>query len=838
MQCATTACYGGTTCIMLIKTIESDDEIEPEIVSDDENNDSTVVEKTAAVAVAPSSGKKDKGKQSQVKGAKKKVAAKPKATFTFQFDDAGDNDYDNSVDESDDDVDDEEKEDDGGDEAADNIRAMPRTEERAVRALDKMKKKEKRKLAEDDEEGADEMGAAEEREFFDSVEDFSAQSSSRGGDVQFSQLNLSRPLLRAIEAAGYVSPTPVQARVIPLAMAGRDVCASAVTGSGKTAAFILPFLERLLYRPKEEATIRVLVVSPTRELATQTYTVLKTLAQFTDITCAIICGGTKDVKSQEVTLRNRPDIVVCTPGRFIDHLRNSHSVSIDDLDILVLDEVDRLLDMGFQEEVEELVKYCPVNRQTLLFSATMTAKVNDLAKLSLKRPVRVKTASTNRTIAPRLIQEFVKVKSEDEKEAMLCSLVCRSFGKRCIVFFETKKDAHRFCMILTLLNVKVSELHGDISQSQRYVALQKFKDCLSDVLVCTDVAARGLDIQGIQTVINAEMPRQANTYVHRVGRTARAGCGGRSITLVTDGRRKVMKDILKGEGSTLSTDGGQVLSRLIPANVVTVYEQKIVNLESEIEQMVKNERTEARLARAEEEANRADNVLTFEDEIVARPPRTWYQTEREKTALKAATKEQAAELSQKRPLVDKRQTANSKYLERIESNKPVNILSDKTLTADQKLAKLMRSDSYDIGSKDVGEGKHRLSRKKKRKQEALRSMEEDGVDIARSVNSAPKRAKMTAREKELEIRDRSVADMTQAKKTREGKVIRQTFAVGGLDQDMYEWGGGSMGDKESKKKKRAVEKELTDFDPDKKLRKQGKVGRAAFKSKSKFKRRK
>jgi ATP-dependent RNA helicase DDX27 len=201
----------------------------------------------------------------------------------------------------------------------------------------------------------------------------------------FSELSLSRPLLRAVEAMGYITPTPIQSAVIPLAMAGRDVCASAVTGSGKTAAFSLPFLERLLLRRNDVAKIRVFVVSPTRELATQTYQVLQKLTQFTDITSALICGGKKDVKSQEATLRLRPDVVICTPGRLIDHLRNSRSVNIDDLDVLVLDEVDRLLDLGFQEEVEELVKHCPTTRQTLLFSATMTPKVEDLVKLSLHR---------------------------------------------------------------------------------------------------------------------------------------------------------------------------------------------------------------------------------------------------------------------------------------------------------------------------------------------------------------------------------------------------------------------------------------------------------------------
>jgi ATP-dependent RNA helicase DDX27 len=183
------------------------------------------------------------------------------------------------------------------------------------------------------------MDAETEAAFFDAVVE--EKSASERPIELFTQLNLSRPLLRGIEACGYVNPTPVQAKVIPVALSGRDICASAVTGSGKTAAFVLPFLERLLFRPKDVAATRVLVVSPTRELAVQTYEVLQKLAQFTDITSVLICGGKRDVKSQEAALRQRPDVVICTPGRFIDHLRNSHSVDIDDLDVLILDEVDR-----------------------------------------------------------------------------------------------------------------------------------------------------------------------------------------------------------------------------------------------------------------------------------------------------------------------------------------------------------------------------------------------------------------------------------------------------------------------------------------------------------------
>jgi ATP-dependent RNA helicase DDX27 len=401
---------------------------------------------------------------------------------------------------------------------------------------------------------------------------------------------------------------------------------------------VLPILERLLFRPRDISVIRVLVVTPTRELALQIHEVLHKLARFTDITSCLISGGKKDIKSQEAMLRQGPDIVICTPGRFIDHLRNSAGISVEEVDVLVLDEVDRLLDLGFQEEVEELLKYCPVNRQTLIFSATMTPKVEDLAKLSLRRPVRVKTEASVTTVAPRLIQEFVKIKdSANEREATALALVQRTFHHRCIIFFETKKDTHRFYIILKLQQMKVAELHGDMTQTHRYLALEDFKAGRVDILVCTDVAARGLDIPGIRTVINAEMPRNASTYIHRVGRTARAGCGGRAVTLVSDDRRRVMKEVLKGEGSALSSDGGQVLSRSIPAEVLLSYRSKLHELETSIIQAMQDERVNRKLDDAEREARKAENMIRYEEEIGSRPARTWYQSEYQKKEIVIAS---------------------------------------------------------------------------------------------------------------------------------------------------------------------------------------------------------
>ena len=223
----------------------------------------------------------------------------------------------------------------------------------------------------------------------------------------FDSLKLSRPLLRAVATLGFTSPTPIQQRAIPVAMMGKDLCASAQTGSGKTAAFILPVLERLQYR-KTRAT-RVLIVCPVRELATQCQSMIEQLAQYmSDLSCSLVVGGLP-LKAQEVELRNQPDIVVCTPGRMIDHLRNSKSVHLDELEILILDEADRLLELGFTDEIQELLRNCPAQRQTMLFSATMTSKVDQLIQLSMKRPVRIDTDPLY-DVAKHLVQEFVRIR--------------------------------------------------------------------------------------------------------------------------------------------------------------------------------------------------------------------------------------------------------------------------------------------------------------------------------------------------------------------------------------------------------------------------------------------
>ena len=265
---------------------------------------------------------------------------------------------------------------------------------------------------------ADELFAqrAEIKDFFADNLDIESQKAAS----TFVELKLSRPLQRGVGALKYERPTPIQANVIPLALEGRDICASAQTGSGKTAAFLLPTLERLLFRGKGAMVTRVAIITPTRELATQIHSMLTALAQFTDIRAALVVGGLS-LSIQAAELRTAPDVVVCTPGRMIDHLRNSMGIHFDGIEILILDEADRLLGMGFTEEVHELVNYCPRqkgSRQTMLFSATMTAGVEELIKLSLHRPIRV-AVNTVGNVADHLVQEFIRIRP---KYVRLCAL--------------------------------------------------------------------------------------------------------------------------------------------------------------------------------------------------------------------------------------------------------------------------------------------------------------------------------------------------------------------------------------------------------------------------------
>ncbi|KAL8139044.1 hypothetical protein V2J09_005045, partial [Rumex salicifolius] len=479
---------------------------------------------------------------------------------------------------------------------------------------------------EDDDDDDDD--AAEVKPFFTLADGVSFHAKS------FMELKLSRPLLRACQVLGYTKPTPIQAACVPLALNRRDICGSAITGSGKTAAFSLPILEYLWCKPRCFPAIRVLILTPTRELAAQIHSMIGKLAQYTDIKCSLIVGGLS-MREQEVALRSRPDIVIATPGRMIDHLRNSMSVDLDNLTFLILDEADRLLELGFTSEISELVRLCPKSRQTMLFSATMTEEVDELIKKLLNKPLRI-SADPSAKRPEFLTEEVVRIRGrmllEAHQEALLLALCSKTFNSKVIIFCGEKRAAHRLKILFGLAGFNAAELHGNLTQAQRLDALELFRKQQVDFLLATDVASRGLDIVGVQTVINFATPRDLNSYIHRVGRTARAGKAGHAITFVTDNDRSLLKSIAKRAGSKLK-------SRIVAEQSINQWVQTIEQMEDQISEILQEEEEEMALRRAQMEVAKAENMIEYRNDIFSRPRKTWFITEREKKEVAKAAKE-------------------------------------------------------------------------------------------------------------------------------------------------------------------------------------------------------
>ncbi|XP_072489699.1 probable ATP-dependent RNA helicase DDX27 isoform X2 [Notamacropus eugenii] len=455
---------------------------------------------------------------------------------------------------------------------------------------------------------------------------FFEDASQYDENLTFQDMNLSRPLLKAITAMGFKQPTPIQKACIPVGLLGKDICACAATGTGKTAAFALPVLERLIYKPRQAPITRVLVLVPTRELGIQVHSVTKQLAQFTTVTTCLAVGGL-DVKSQEAALRAGPDILIATPGRLIDHLHNCPSFHLSSIEVLILDEADRMLDEYFEEQMKEIIQLCSHHRQTMLFSATMTDEVKDLASVSLKNPVRI-FVNSNTDVAPFLRQEFIRIRPnrEGDREAIVSALLTRTFTDHVMLFTQTKKQAHRMHILLGLMGLQVGELHGNLSQTQRLEALRRFKDEQIDILVATDVAARGLDIEGVKTVINFTMPNTIKHYVHRVGRTARAGRAGRSVSLVGEEERKMLKEIVKSAKAP-------VKARILPQDVILKFRDKIEKMEKDVYAVLRLEAEEKEMQHSEAQINTAKKLLEKGNE---EPERTWFQSKEERKKEKIA----------------------------------------------------------------------------------------------------------------------------------------------------------------------------------------------------------
>ncbi|MBA3624414.1 MAG: DEAD/DEAH box helicase [Methylibium sp.] len=364
--------------------------------------------------------------------------------------------------------------------------------------------------------------------------------------ARFDTLALDPKLLRAVADSGYMTMTPIQAKAIPLVLAGRDVMGAAQTGTGKTAAFSLPLLQKMLRHESSSTSparhpVRALVIAPTRELADQVANSIKTYSKHTQLRATVVFGGI-DMKPQTAELKRGVEVVIATPGRLLDHIE-AKNCSLNQVEYVVLDEADRMLDIGFLPDLQRILSYLPKTRQTLLFSATFSPEIKKLAQSYLQDPILVETARPNAT-ASTVEQRFYRVEDDDKRAAVRQLLRQRGIGQS-LVFVNSKLGAARLARAFERDGLNTSALHGDKSQDERLKALAAFKAGEVDLLVATDVAARGLDIVDLPAVFNFDVPFNAEDYVHRIGRTGRAGQSGLAITLVSRDDARLIADIEK-----------------------------------------------------------------------------------------------------------------------------------------------------------------------------------------------------------------------------------------------------------------------------------------------------
>jgi ATP-dependent RNA helicase RhlE len=364
--------------------------------------------------------------------------------------------------------------------------------------------------------------------------------------TEFPSFGLDAELLRGVSDLGFIQPTPIQQDAIPPAMEGRDLVACAMTGSGKTAAFLLPILHQLLTKPR--GTTRALVVAPTRELAAQVNEHLTAFAAHTNLTGAAIYGGVA-MGPQEAAFRSGVDVLIATPGRLLDHLQHSYA-RLDTIEFLVLDEADRMLDMGFLPDVRRVLEQLPKKRQTLLFSATLPSPIVTLAREMLVDPVTLNVERKATTATG--ITEAIYPVSEELKPALLIELLKRGEIKNVLVFTRTKHRCNRLTDYLTRQGVSCDRIHGNRSQAQRTDSLARFKDGSIQVLVATDIAARGIDVEALSHVINFDVPNVPDDYIHRVGRTARAEATGDAFTFVAPQESAELQAIERALGRRLT----------------------------------------------------------------------------------------------------------------------------------------------------------------------------------------------------------------------------------------------------------------------------------------------
>ncbi|CRG97144.1 DEAD/DEAH box ATP-dependent RNA helicase, putative [Plasmodium gallinaceum] len=474
----------------------------------------------------------------------------------------------------------------------------------------------------------------------------------------WSDLYISRPFLKVLYELKFNNPTFIQKDVIPLALEGKSILANSETGSGKTLAFVLPILERLLHsanvkmrknNPKSLSVTKSLILLPTRELALQCYDVIRSLTKYVLITYSLFCGGI-DIKQQEYEYKKKKDIFICTPGRILDLLLNSSSDFINFLEIVVFDEADKLLELGFKEECLKILDVCKYKKQILFFSATLTNDIKELVNFSLKNPIFIQSGENCEIdkkftkgdkilktfkISENLNQEFVNIVQEKYRKAALLYLCSNIYKNHAIIFFKTKRETHLMHTIFKLLNFKCAELHGSLTQKKRIESILMFKKKEVNFLLTTELASRGLDIDHVLYVINYNIPSNVVKYVHRIGRTARIGKKGTASTLYLLKEKIHVKKIIKGLKKNKNL---KIFKRNIAKDNILHWYNILKKNKEKIKEIIEQEKTEKEIEKSKKSIEKIKNLITYKDEILNRPPRTWFLTKKEKIDLKKSTK--------------------------------------------------------------------------------------------------------------------------------------------------------------------------------------------------------
>ncbi|CAD2106180.1 ATP-dependent RNA helicase DRS1, putative [Plasmodium vinckei lentum] len=469
----------------------------------------------------------------------------------------------------------------------------------------------------------------------------------------WSDLHISKPLLKVLYELKFENPTYIQKDVIPLALEGKSILANSETGSGKTLAFVLPMLERLLYSPnikmrrenrKSVNITKALILLPTRELAMQCYDVINSLIKYSPITCSLFCGGI-DPKEQENEYKKKKDIFVCTPGRILDLLLNSSNDFIDYLEIVIFDEADKLLELGFKEECLKILDVCKFKKQILFFSATLTKDIKELANFSLRNPIFIQSENKNKDsknkqtnknlksfkISENLHQEFLNIINEKYRKATLLHLCNEVYKNHCIIFFKTRKETHLMYILLKLLDFKCEELHGLMTQKKRIESILRFKNQEVDFLLCTELASRGIDIDHVKYVVNYSLPANVVKYVHRIGRTARIGKKGTACTFFLPKEKENVKKIIKG---VKKNNNSKIYKRVISEEKILHWDSIIKKNKKKMKEILENENVEKEIEKSNISINKIKNLITFKDEIYNRPKKTWFISSKEKSQLR------------------------------------------------------------------------------------------------------------------------------------------------------------------------------------------------------------